>query len=165
MSESVTAEELLHIVTPEENGRLLRDVLRRGMRLSYGALKSAKWHGHILLNGEHATVDRRVSTGDTVRVLWPQAQPEYLPTPFELPLTVPYLDEHLMIIDKPAPLPTQTGTQKDGRTLENAVFRHFGCPSDFIFRPVNRLDKGTSGLMAVALDAHTQQLLQGRLHS
>lgn len=40
-----------------------------------------------------------------------------------------------------------------------------GCPKDFLYRPVNRLDKGTSGLMVVALDAHTQHRLQQLLHT
>ncbi|MBR0538344.1 MAG: RNA pseudouridine synthase [Clostridia bacterium] len=40
-----------------------------------------------------------------------------------------------------------------------------GCPRDFLFRPVNRLDKGTSGLMAAAKNAHAQQLLQRLLHT
>ncbi|MFH1513124.1 MAG: RNA pseudouridine synthase, partial [Bacillota bacterium] len=52
-----------------------------------------------------------------------------------------------------------------GMTLENAVFSYLGEPAGFQYRPVNRLDKGTSGLMVVAMHAHAQQYMQRRLHS
>ena len=68
------------------------------------------------------------------------------------------------MIDKPAPLPTASSSRQDGVTLENAVFARQGCPEDFVYRPVNRLDKGTSGLMLAAMNAHAQHLLQKQLH-
>ena len=41
----------------------------------------------------------------------------------------------------------------------------FNDVQDFVFRPLNRLDKGTSGLMAAAKHPHACQLLQKQLHS
>lgn len=40
-----------------------------------------------------------------------------------------------------------------------------GDQEHFVYRPVNRLDKGTSGLMVVAKSAHSQQLMQKMLHT
>jgi 23S rRNA pseudouridine1911/1915/1917 synthase len=45
------------------------------------------------------------------------------------------------------------------------VYTYFGCPAGFLYRPVNRLDKGTSGLMVVAKHSHAQQFLQSELHT
>ena len=45
------------------------------------------------------------------------------------------------------------------------VFAMAGQPRDFVYRPVNRLDKGTSGLMIVARTPHSQHRLQTMLHS
>ena len=86
-------------------------------------------------------------------------------TPYEAALSVPWQDEHYLVVDKPAPMPTLCSAKQDGPTLENTLYTALGCPEDYVFRPVNRLDKGTSGLMAVARDAHAQQLLQRQLHS
>jgi 23S rRNA pseudouridine1911/1915/1917 synthase len=47
-------------------------------------------------------------------------------------------------------------------TLEN---RLAFCYPDMIFRPLNRLDRGTSGLMAAAKHAHAAQILQKQLHT
>ena len=40
-----------------------------------------------------------------------------------------------------------------------------GCPEGFVYRPVNRLDKGTSGLMLIAKTPHAQHLMQRQLHT
>jgi 23S rRNA pseudouridine1911/1915/1917 synthase len=85
--------------------------------------------------------------------------------PHPIPLTVAYEDDDLLVIDKPAPLPSVRSPRQAGMTLENAVCAYLGAPEGFQYRPVNRLDKGTSGLMAVARSAHAQQYLQKRLHT
>ena len=38
-------------------------------------------------------------------------------------------------------------------------------PDSFAYHPVNRLDKGTSGLLCVARHAHAQRLLTAQLHT
>jgi len=154
-----------HIVTPQEQGWRLRDVLRRSMGVSYSAMKSAKWDQRILVDGEPRTVDTILSSGQMVTMLLPEERPVYQLQPYDLSLTIPYQDEHLLIIDKPAPLASQSSAGHPDNSLENALFAHFGCPEDFVYRPVNRLDKGTSGLMVVARDAHSQHRLQSLLHT
>ena len=153
------------IVQPEEEGRRLREILRGSMRISYSAIKSAKWNGQILRNGQEAHVDVRVQAGDHIEVRMPDAAPRYETRPYALPLSVPYEDEYLMVVDKPAPLASQSSAGHPDNSLENAVFHHLGCPEGFIYRPVNRLDRGTSGLMVVAKDGHTQDRLQQALHT
>ena len=153
-----------YTVTPEESGKRLREVLRTGMRLSGTAMKSAKWNGEILRNGERAFVDVRVEAGDRIEVRLPEDEPVYVPAPYELALRIPWEDECLMVADKPAPLASQSSRNHPGDSLENAVYSYLGCPENYVYRPVNRLDKGTSGLMVIAKDGHTQDLLQRMLH-
>ena len=154
-----------HIVTPEEDGMRLSSLLRQVMKVSYSAMKSAKWDNRILVSGQPRTVDQPVYAGEAVAFRLPDNHPLYRPAAYDLPLTVPYEDEHLLIIDKPAPLPSLSSAKQSDMTLENAVFSYLGCQDSFIYRPVNRLDKGTSGLMIVAKNAHAQQLLQRMLHT
>ena len=154
-----------HIVTKAESGRRLRDILRQVMGVSYSAMKSAKWDGRITVDGVPTPVDVFLREGQTVCIRFKEAAPVYTVKPYDIPLVIPYEDEHLYIIDKPAPLAIQSSANHPDDALENALFAHLGCPPDFVYRPVNRLDKGTSGLMIVAKDAHTQHLLQKMLHS
>ncbi len=154
-----------YTVKPEEAGRRLREILRGPMSISYSAMKSAKWNGRILLNGEPAFVDVRVREGDRVEAVFPEKRPAYQTVPFYLALKIPYEDDALLIVDKPAPLASQSSAGHPEDSLENAVFAHLGCEESFIYRPVNRLDRGTSGLMVIAKTPHAQDLLQRQLHT
>ena len=155
----------LYTVTVEDEGKRLREILRGRMQISYSAMKSAKWNGEIRVNGARSTVDVRVRPGDRIEVLMPERQPVFIPEAFEIPLEIPYEDEWMMIVDKPAPLASQSSRNHPDDSLENAVYSYLGRPEGFIYRPVNRLDKGTSGLMVIAKDGHSQDLLQRELHT
>ena len=161
----MSGASISYTVPLELDRKKLRDILRRELHVSYGAMKSAKWDGRILLDGEPATVDTIVRAGQTVTMRWPENAPAYSLKPYDLPLSIPYQDEHFLVIDKPAPLASQSGAGHPDDSLENALFSYLGCPADFIYRPVNRLDRGTSGLMVVAKTAHAQHRLQAMLHS
>ena len=152
-------------VSPEEDGRKVRDILRRGMNVSYSAMKSAKWGGRIRLNGESVHTNAIVRAGDTVTIAWAEDEPVYELKGYDLPLDIPYIDEHLMVIVKPSPLASQSSRNHPDDSLENAVFSYLGCPDGFVYRPVNRLDKGTGGLMVVARTPHAQHLMQRQLHT
>ena len=154
-----------YTVKAEETGRRVRDILRRSMGVSYTAMKSAKWNGRLRLNGEPVFTDTKVQAGDTVRIDWAEETPAYRPRRFDLPLEVPWEDEHMMAVVKPAPLASQSSRNHPDDSLENAVYTYFGCPDDFVYRPVNRLDKGTSGLMMIAKTPHAQHLMQRQLHT
>ena len=154
-----------YTVKPEEAGRRLRDILRRSMEVSYTAMKSAKWNGRIRLNGEQAATDAIVQAGDTVRIDWAEETPAYRPRRFDLPLEVPWEDGHLMAVVKPAPLASQSSRNHPDDSLENAVYTRAGCPEGFVYRPVNRLDRGTAGLMLIAKTPHAQHLMQKALHT
>ncbi len=151
-------------VKTEEDGRRIRDILRRSMAVSYSAMKSAKWDERILLNGTPVHTDIRVQAGDTVAFVPAEDKPVYALKPYDIPLDIPYIDEHLMVVVKPSPLASQSSRNHPDDSLENALYSHFGCPADFVFRPVNRLDKGTGGLMVVARTAYAQHLMQQQLH-
>ena len=154
-----------YTVNTEEAGRKIRDILRRSMGVSYTAMKSAKWNGRIFLNGEAARADMTVNAGDTVEIEWAEDTPVYELKPYGLTIEVPYEDEHLMIAVKPAGIASQSSRNHPDDSLENAVYARAGCPENFIYRPVNRLDKGTGGLMAIARTPHAQHLLQRELHT
>ena len=151
-------------VPPEDDGRRLREILRGRMGISYSAMKSAKWNGQILVNGIRTTVDSRVRAGDRIAVSLAEKAPAFTPAAFDIPLRIAYEDEWMLIIDKPAPLASQSSRNHPADSLENAVYSYLGRPEGFIWRPVNRLDRGTSGLMAAAKDGHTQDLMQRALH-
>ncbi len=152
-------------VRPEEEGRSLREILLNSMQLSWTLLKSAKWNGRILRNGQEAHMRDRLKAGDRIDVRLPEKRPAYVPVPCRRELNIPFEDEFLLVADKPAGLASQSSRNQPDNSLENVIYSCLGCPEDFIYRPVNRLDRGTGGLMVIAKDGHTQDLLQRQLHS
>ena len=154
-----------HRVGPEEAGKKVGEILRRFMGVSYTAMKSAKWNDRIRLNGETVHTDAKAAEGDIISIEWEKDAPVYQLKPFELPLEIPYTDEYLTAVVKPAGIASQSSRNHPDDSLENALYAYFGCPADYVYRPVNRLDKGTGGLMLVARTPHAQHLLQKQLHT
>lgn len=75
-----------------------------------------------------------------------------------LNVPVVFENESLVIFDKPGGMPVHPSIKHQGDTLGN-FFAH--CYPDMTFRPVNRLDRDTSGLCIAAKDAYAAKMLQG----
>jgi 23S rRNA pseudouridine1911/1915/1917 synthase len=111
--------------------------------------------GRVAVGG--ATVrepKRAVTAGDRVAVELPPAEPA-TPEPETIPLAILYEDDDLIVVDKPAGLVVHPGAGNPRGTLVNALLAHAGGTLSGIggvARPgiVHRLDKDTSGVLAVA---------------
>jgi 23S rRNA pseudouridine1911/1915/1917 synthase len=94
-------------------------------------------------------------------------KPSHL-TAREIPFDIIFEDDDLLVINKPAGLTVHPGTGNQDNTLVNALlFTHQNKLSSVSgeFRPgiVHRLDKDTSGLMLVAKNDFTHQILSQKL--
>ena len=151
-------------VEQKENGMLLRDFLRK-RGVSAALAKGVKASDGFFRDGAPVHTDMRLSAGQRISFALPPEPPtEVLPQ--ALPLDILYEDAHAMVLNKPAGQTVHpTRGYADG-TLANAFRGRMAARgSAAVFRPVNRLDKGTSGLMIVAKDAHIQHRLQALLHT
>ena len=145
------------------DGKTVKDVARSLLSLSSTRLKKAKRvPGGVRVNGQDVFVTHVVRAGDAVSILIEQegaASPGVVPTPGEV--DVVYEDEHLLVLNKPANMPVHPSAGHYDDSLANRCAARFGG----VFRPVNRLDAGTSGLMVAARDAHVHALLCKALHT
>ena len=160
---------LTYVATPEDAGRALRSVVPRRFSLGTHAYRRLKVQGGIRVNGEAARADRIVSAGDVIEISLPseEAKPCSAPVmPGGPPSFIRYIDEDLIIVAKGAPLATLPARHIRTGTLREQLIALLGADAEtFCYHPVNRLDKGTSGLMAVARHAHAQRLLGAQLHT
>ncbi len=155
--------EIVLIVSDADDGRQAGRLARARLGVSHHQLASLKQKNALLLNGLPVHADRVVRAGDQLSLLIEDEQAGAAP-PVEGPVDVVYEDDDLLIVNKSAPLSCMCGVDKPADSLESRLaWRYRGEP--YVFRPVNRLDKGTSGLMAVAKHAHAQQLMQRMLHT
>lgn len=157
--------EIRIIAAPEDAGRKIKYYLRSNMRLSYQAWCRIKAAEGLQVNGHIVHANYELRTGDEIIVRIPECENVKEVLPEDLPVNIAYMDDDIYIIDKSAPLACQCTPKQPAGTLENRLKHHFQDEELFVFRPINRLDKGTSGLMAAARHAHACQLMQKQLHS
>lgn len=111
--------------------------------------------GQVLVNGATVLeVKRKLAEGDGIVLSMPDAEPAE-PEGEDIPLSILYEDEDLIVIDKPAGLVVHPGAGNWTGTLVNALIHLCGASLSGIGgvrRPgiVHRLDKDTSGVLVVA---------------
>lgn len=134
-----------------ESGPTIEQFLR-GHGCSHHVLTHLKRTEYgILLNGEWAYTNRRLTSGDRleIRLIEEESSPGIVPV--EMKLDVVYEDEDLMVINKPADTPIHPSINNYENTLANGVLYYFTSRNiPFVFRCINRLDRDTSGLLIIA---------------
>ena len=143
-----------YIVENEYSGKSVREVIRQRLGISMATLKHLKFLDNgIMLNGTRVTVRAVVRAGDILSLATEDTDIETKLTPCNLPLDIAYEDEFLVIPNKPADMPTHPSRDHYADTVANALaFRYGERGISFVFRPVNRLDRNTSGLVLIARD-------------
>ena len=138
-------------VSKEYDGVLLRLFLQRELCLSSKMIKHLKFMPDgILVNGKQVTVRYLLREGDVLSLATEDREAADI-APVELPIDVLYEDEHIVVPAKPADMPTHPSHDHYGDTVANALaFRYASCKIPFVFRPINRLDRNTSGLLLIA---------------
>lgn len=103
--------------------------------------------------------------GQTLTILLPDDPPSPI-QPVQGPLDILYEDDHLLVLNKGGGITVHPGPDHHDDTLGNFLTYYFYSNGEnHLFRPVNRLDKGTSGLMCVAKHAYAAQILSDELHT
>ncbi|MBB6669703.1 RluA family pseudouridine synthase [Cohnella nanjingensis] len=151
---------LVHVADAQDEGRMLRDVLRHRLGVSrrlWVRLKTTE--AGVTINGEKAYSSARLAVGDRIELRMPEEESEdILPQP--MALDIAFEDEHLLVLNKPAGLIVHPTTGHYANTLANGVVHYWRERGERCrFRPVHRLDEDTSGLVVVAKHPYAHQQL------
>lgn len=152
---------LRYTVPPENDGCKLGLFLRM-QGVTAGLIKSVKYDGEgFFADDRPARTNELVHTGQCIRfALPPEHETSVLPQP--VPFSVAYEDEFAAVLDKPAGIAVHpTLNYPDGTLANGWLYRLRQQGKDGIFRPVNRIDKNTSGLVLCAQNAFAAPLLAG----
>jgi len=152
-------------ITPALAGKDVNTLLRKELKLSGSSVRRAKTlPDGILLDGQPVFTNARAGEGQTLSVFVGDTVLSEQIEPVAGPLDILYEDEDLLLINKDGRTPVHPSQGHHGDTLANflmAYYEQIGLRA--AFHPVNRLDRGTSGLMAVAKHPHAHELLQQQL--
>lgn len=123
--------------------------------------------GCVLRNGKPARKNDKLNPGDEISVTVPEPKETEI-TPTEMALDIVYEDEDVLVINKPKGLVVHPAAGHTDDTLVNGLLYARGDSLSGIngeMRPgiVHRIDKDTSGLLAVAKNDHAHLMLSSQL--
>lgn len=160
MSRTVT-----YTVPGELHGEKLIVFLRGHIGISARLLPKLKNDPEGLLrNGEHIRTIDRIYEGDVISITFPEEKCTVPPADFCKPDIV-YEDEDILIINKSPYIAMHPTHNHQGDTLANIISAHLLAEGkNTVFRAVGRLDKCTSGLVIIALNAHAANVLSENVY-
>ena len=159
-------ETITRTIPAEEDGSTVRHILKAKLHFSSHAIsRLTRAESGILVNGQHARTTCILHTGDVLQVETGDHRPPKVEvTPGDWPLPIVWEDGHLLVVNKPAGMTAHASNfLPDTPTVAGALAWSRG--TDFVFHSVNRLDKGTTGLMVVAKSGYVHDLLRRSLHT
>ena len=122
---------------------------------SRSRVQSAAEAGSIFVNGKSVKVNYKVKPKDliTIMMAYPRRETEIFPE--DIPLTIVYEDNDLLVVNKPPGLVVHPGVGNFTGTLLNALAFHLKDNPEFDSNDprvglVHRIDKNTSGLLLIA---------------
>jgi 23S rRNA pseudouridine1911/1915/1917 synthase len=154
-------------VPPESAGerldRFLSQIPEIGSRAVAERLLSG---GGVLVDGRARLKSHKLEGGEELEFAPPPAPTSTL-EPQEMDLVVPYEDEHLLVVDKPAGLVVHPAPGHPRGTLVQGLLAYDVEGGDEPERPgiVHRLDRDTSGLLVVARSPEAHRRLQKLVQS
>ena len=158
-----------NIQVTENNDRLDRYLSQELSDLSRSRIQQLIEQGHVQVNEKICTSKKiNLKTGDRITLEIPAVQPLELIAE-DIPLDILYEDDELIILNKPAGLVVHPAPGHPDGTLVNAILAH--CPNlpgiGGVQRPgiVHRLDKDTTGAIAIAKTDLAYQHLQAQLQA
>ena len=130
-------------------GRTIRELLTGEFGFSSNLLKKLKFSENgIRVNGEWVTVRHMLREGEVLSLAVEDRPDDVSPylIPSDIPLEILYEDEWITAVNKPPDMPAHPSQGHHLDTAANALAYRYR-DRIYVFRPVNRLDRDTSGCM------------------
>lgn len=146
-------------VPPQADGVLLRNFLRR-CAVSTELARAVKFHGSgFFADGQPILANRRLAAGQMLSFELPADGEGVAPQP-EIPVQVVHEDAFALLLEKPPHLAVHPTLNYPLDTLANGYAAWAAAQGrSTVFRPVNRIDKDTSGLVLAARNSYAAPLL------
>ncbi len=149
--------QLTYTASILDQDTFLRDVLSTKLLLSHSLIIRLKQENKIKVNGYKAHTNYRISAGDIITIDMDFTEENNI-IPESIPLDIVYEDMDFLVVNKPAGLSTHPSRPGGTGTLANAVTYYWQSSGrNTLFRPINRLDKDTSGLILIGKSQFAHQ--------
>ena len=144
----------------------VKDVLKNYFGISSRLFLKLKKNNSVYLNNFICNLNDLVSVGDTVSFCLNYEEDNSNIVATNIPLNIVYEDECLLIINKPPNIAIHPSMLHYDNSLSNGVKYYFNLIGlHKKIRPVNRLDRNTSGLVIFAKNEYVQEFLIKEMQS
>ena len=138
-------------IEKEYDGISVKGFIRNCLGYSARNLKSLKYKGGMIVDGNSVNVNFLLKEGMTLTLDFPEENSDGI-VPEDIPLDVIFEDDEYLVVNKPYNMPVHPSYRHQSGTLANAVMYYFKDKA-FVFRPLTRLDIDTSGVVIIAKSA------------
>ena len=150
-------EYIVNELTKYEN---VKQVLKENWKMSDRLIVKLKKAKQIELNNKPAFINQKIKIKDTISVNLNFEEICNNIVPTQMDLKILYEDDALLIINKPPFIPVHPSMDHFEDSLSNGVKYYFDTINlKRKIRPVNRLDKNTSGIVVFAKNQYIQECL------
>lgn len=157
---------LRYIKSNSDNYLTIRQVINSEFNISYNLLVKLKKNKKIFLNGINTYIDKNIKDGDEISIIIDFEEDNSNIVPTKMDLSILYEDEALLIIDKPAGIPVHPSILHYDNSLSNGIKYYFdNIKLNKKIRPVNRLDRNTSGIVIFAKNEYVHDALSKQMQN
>ena len=149
------------IYTVKENNKTIKQILKENLFISDKLLSFLKKNSLILCNNQKIiNLNFLSKPNDIIKVDLNFEEDNSNIVPTKMDLNIIYEDEALLILNKPAGIPVHPSMLHYTNSLSNGVRYYFDSINlKKKIRPVNRLDRNTSGIVIFAKNQYIQECL------
>ena len=157
---------ILKYIKNDDKYLTIRQVMRQEFDISYNLSVKLKKNKQIFLNGVSMYVDAPIQKGDVITFVIDFHEDNSNVVPTKMALDVLYEDDAMLILNKPAGIPVHPSVLHFENSLSNGVRYYFDSISlHRKIRPVNRLDRNTSGIVIFAKNEYVHSVLSKQIQS
>ena len=157
--------KLTYIISEKHNNISIQEYLKLQGFSSQNIIELKKMSHSVLVNQIWEHMNYRLQTNDKLLIhIQEVASNEHI-VPANLPFPIIYEDEDLVVINKPADMPTHPSQNNYENTLANAAAYYYETLQNlpFTFRCINRLDRDTTGLTILAKNMYSANVLASQM--
>ncbi|MBR0380167.1 MAG: RluA family pseudouridine synthase [Mogibacterium sp.] len=151
-----------HLVTDEETGLTINQILRRNYKFSARFRTKMKYQSLVDLNGTPTPGYVKPGAGDIIGVRLPEETSDFPAQ--DIPLDIIYEDDDIIMINKQPGVIVHPTKGHPDHTIANGVMKYMAdSGQSFKVRFANRIDMDTSGLIIVCKNANAQNELSNQM--
>ena len=151
---------LKYVVQTDETFDNVKEVLKIKFGVSDRLLLKLKSNEKIHLNGNACNIKARVNPNDIVEISLDYDEDNTNIVPTKINLEIVYEDDAILVLNKPAGFPIHPSMLHFNDSISNGVKYYFDSINlKKKIRPVNRLDRDTSGIVIFAKNEYIQECL------